>query len=68
MISLFGITITSTKTYNAYKRLLNVTYSLHQTINYVDVPMPEKVQQLIKEQDAAVSDAISRVPAADVEV
>lgn len=67
MISFLGITIMSTKTREAYRVLVNKSYALHQTINYADRPFTDQVQATIKEQDAALSEAISYVPASDVD-
>jgi hypothetical protein len=63
MISFFGITVMSTKTRLAYRVLSNKAYALHQTIWYSDVLDEPAVKAL----DAELSDALSRVPASDID-
>jgi hypothetical protein len=67
VIRIGPITIMSTKTRDAYRNLVNRSYELHQVVWYSELPMEPIVQRTIKDLDAAVSEAISHVPAQDVD-
>lgn len=67
MLTIGPITIMSTKTRKAYRVLTNRAYALHQTIWFTDDLGNPSAQEKIKKLDSEVSDAISRVPASDVD-
>jgi len=67
MISLFGFTVMSVKTRLAYRRLSNRAYALHQVIHYTDDLGTVPAGKAIRLMDAELSDALSRVPASDID-
>jgi len=67
MLRIGPITIMSTKQRNAYRVLTNKAYDLHQTIWYTDNLANPQAQVRIRELDALLADAISRVPASDID-
>ena len=67
MISIFGITIMSTKTRLAYRDLANRAYLVNQALWYTDDYCPPANQKAIRALGMHLSEAISHVPASDID-
>jgi hypothetical protein len=67
MFSLLGITVMSTKTRMAYRDLSNKAYALHQTLWFTDDYCPPEAQAAIRLLDGELSEALSYVPASDID-
>lgn len=65
IIKIGPIVIMDSKTRAAYKTMFNKAYALHQTINYADDLT--KAGPQIRALDAELSEAISYVPASEVD-
>lgn len=67
IIKIGPITVMDNRTRAAYRVLANKAYALHQAVWYTDDLCLPQAQERIKLLDSELSDAISRVPASEID-
>jgi len=67
IIKLGPLTLMDSKTRAAYARLANEAYGLHTTIWYAEDLGSATTQELLRNQDAQLSEALSHTPPEDIQ-